>query len=181
MDDKQFVEWLRTGDEGAYKELYARFYAPLCEIAAQLVHDDFTAESIVGDIFFHIWKIRTTLNLRSSLRSYLLVSVRNRCLNHLASVWERNSSSLDGKALTEVERLMDADHPLNRLVSQELEEAVEKAVRELPETTRHVFLLHRDEGLKYEQIASALGISVNTVKYHMKRALAQLRDRLFTT
>lgn len=181
MDDRQFVEWLRTGDEDAYKELYARFYAPLCEIAAQLVHDDFTAVSIVGDIFFHLWKIRSTLNLRSSLRSYLLVSVRNRCLNHLASVWERNSSSLDDQALTAVEDLMDADHPLNRLVSRELEEAVEKAVGDLPETTRRVFLLHRDEGLKYDQIASALGITVNTVKYHMKRALARLREQLFST
>ena len=59
-----------------------------------------------------------------------------------------------------------------------LEEEVEKAVSQLPEYSRVVFEKSREEQLKYEEIARELGISVNTVKFHMKKALALLREHL---
>ena len=59
-----------------------------------------------------------------------------------------------------------------------MEEKIREAVASLPDDTRRVFVLSRYEGKTYEQIAKKLGISVNTVKYHIKRALRMLYNRL---
>jgi len=70
------------------------------------------------------------------------------------------------------------DDPLKDLISQELEQAVDKAIHELPEQTRKVFLMSRTEKKKYQEIAEELGITVPTVKYHMKNAQDKLREAL---
>ncbi len=70
------------------------------------------------------------------------------------------------------------DYPLGRLLEQELEGEIMNAIGRLPEECRKVFLLSRFEEKKYEEIATVLGISVNTVKYHIKRALNLLREDL---
>ena len=70
------------------------------------------------------------------------------------------------------------DYPLGRLLEKELEGEIMKAIARLPEDCRRVFRLSRFEEKKYSEIADELGISVNTVKYHIKRALALLHEDL---
>ena len=67
---------------------------------------------------------------------------------------------------------------MERLIRQELMLKLEAAVEKLPENTKKVFCLSRKEHLSYAQIAEHLGISLNTVKYHMKNALVLLRREL---
>ena len=74
-----------------------------------------------------------------------------------------------------LEQLMLEDYE-GRLL--ELEEEVQRAVSQLPEHSRVVFEKSREGNLKYEEIARELGISVNTVKFHMKKALSLLRATL---
>ena len=71
-----------------------------------------------------------------------------------------------------------AETPLTSLLERELEEKIEEAIRNLPKETRAVFTKSRFEHKKNEEIAEELGISVNTVKYHMKRALSILHNDL---
>ena len=176
MDNEELriVGMLQSGDERAYRYLYEQHYAVLCEIASQLVHDDFLAETLVGDVFFHLWEIRSDLDIRTSLRNYLARSVRNRCLNYLVSRHARNVPMNEEEIQTDTGCL--ADLPLDRLLQEELEGEIDKAVARLPAETRRVFRMHRFEDKKYQEIADELGISVNTVKYHIKRALALLRS-----
>ncbi|MBR1705399.1 MAG: RNA polymerase sigma-70 factor [Bacteroidales bacterium] len=174
-EELRIVELLREGDERAYRYLYEEHYAILCEIASRLLHDDFLAETVVGDVFFHIWEIRQDLEIRTSIRSYLARSVRNRCLNYLTSPSVRSTTTLEEDP---VDGLRDPGFPLGRLLYSELEGEIGKAVGRLPEETRRVFRMHRFEGKKYQEIATELGISVNTVKYHIKRALSSLRTDL---
>ena len=65
-----------------------------------------------------------------------------------------------------------------KLLEKELEQEISKAIDEMPEESRIVFKKSRFELKKNEEIAQELGISVNTVKYHIKRALSFLRERL---
>ena len=73
---------------------------------------------------------------------------------------------------------MDGTYPLGKMLDDEMIEAVRQAVDSLPDECRRILLKNKEDGLKYEQIANELGISVNTVKYHMKNAFALLRDKL---
>lgn len=179
--EQLIVEQLKQGNEEAYKYLYRHHYALLCHVASGYVGDDFLAETLVGDVIFHLWEIRETLAVQTSLRSYLMCAVRNRCLDYLASKREKSEvafSSLGGDEEMKERYIVSDDYPLGTLLEQELEEEIRSAIRRLPEMCRKVFLMSRFGGKSYEEIADALHISVNTVKYHVKTALASLRKDL---
>lgn len=175
------VQQLKEGRERAYKFLYDQHYQILCHVAAQYVRDDFLAETIVGDVIFHLWEVRETLEITTSLRSYLMTSVRNRCLDYLKSQYNQKEVSMSSPGLQDfpvLNYIKGDDYPLGRLLEQELEGEIIKAIDRLPEECRRVFHLSRFEEKKYEEIARELDISVNTVKYHIKRALALLHEDL---
>ena len=175
------VEQLKTGNEDAYQYIYDRHYALLCHVANGYVKDHFLAETIVGDTIFHLWEIRETLEISVSIRSYLLRAVRNRCINYLNSEWEKREisfSSLMPDEITDDKMTISDSHPLGALLERELEEEIYKAIDKLPNECRRVFDKSRFEGKSYEEISQELGISVNTVKYHIKNALASLQKNL---
>ncbi len=175
------VEQLKTGNEDAYQYIYDRHYALLCHVANGYVKDHFLAETIVGDTIFHLWEIRETLEISVSIRSYLLRAVRNRCINYLNSEWEKREisfSSLMPDEITDDKMTISDSHPLGALLERELEEEIYKAIDKLPDECRRVFDKSRFEGKSYEEISQELGISVNTVKYHIKNALAFLQKNL---
>ena len=175
------VEQLKTGNEDAYQYIYDCHYALLCHVANGYVKDQFLAETIVGDTIFHLWEIRETLEISVSIRSYLLRAVRNRCINYLNSEWEKREiafSSLMPDEITDDKMTISDSHPLGALLERELEEEIYKAIDKLPNECRRVFDKSRFEGKSYEEISQELGISVNTVKYHIKNALASLQTNL---
>ncbi|MBQ8502544.1 MAG: RNA polymerase sigma-70 factor [Bacteroides sp.] len=174
------VEWLRKGNEEAYRYIYAHHYTLLCHVANEYVRDSFLAETIVGDTIFHLWEIRETVCITTSLRSYLMRAVRNRCLNHLALEHEKREIAFSSLASQEfLEEREEADiQPLGKLLERELEEEIYKAIEHLPQECRRVFSKSRFEGKTYEEIAQELHISINTVKYHIKNAIASLQRDL---
>lgn len=175
------VEQLRQGKERAYKFLYDQHYQILCHVASQYVKDDFLAETIVGDVIFHLWDVRQSLDITTSIRSYLMQSVRNRCMDYLKSQYNQRELVMSSPGLLDfpvINYIKGDDYPLGRLLEQELEGEIMKAIGRLPDECRRVFRLSRFEERKYEEIAKELNISVNTVKYHIKRALALLHEDL---
>ena len=181
-DTEQLIkELLKEGNEEAYKYLYKNHYALLCHIAYGYVCDDYLAETLVGDVMVHLWEVHQTLNIQSSLRSYLIKAVRNRCLDYLSSKYEKNEitfSALSENETIKEHYLLSDSYPLGILLERELEEEILNAIQQLPEECRRVFQKSRFEEKRYEEISQELGISVNTVKYHIKNALAFLYERL---
>lgn len=179
--EELIIQQLMEGNEKAYRVLYEKHYAILCYIANQYVKDDFLAETMVNDVIFHLWEIRSNLQITTSLRSYLVKSVRNRCLDYLKSQLfqkEKATREVGISQLPFVQYISHDDYPLGKLLEKELEEQIMNAVNRLPNECRKVFWLSRFEGRKNEEIASELGISINTVKYHIKHALALLHSDL---
>lgn len=179
--EKLIVEQLKRGNEEAYKYLYEHHYVLLCHVANQYVGDTFLAETIVGDVIFHLWEIRDSLHITTSVRSYLMRAVRNRCLDYINSEHERREVSLSGllsEDLSEGRYLLSDNYPLGTLLELELEKEIRIAVGKLPAECRRVFEKSRFEEKKYEEIAAELNISVNTVKYHIKNALSFLQTEL---
>ena len=113
------VRQLKNGVDAAYKYLYDQHYQILCHVAAQYVKDDFLAETIVGDVIFHLWEVRETIEIDTSVRSYLMTCVRNRCIDYLKSQYHQ-------KELTALQDfpvfnyIKGDDYPLGRLLEQEL-------------------------------------------------------------
>ena len=174
------IDALKSGNEKAYRMLYDQYYDMLCALAYQYVKDDFIAESIVGDVIFNIWEHRKTLEILTSLKAYLVKSIRNRCINYLEHLKVKRQSEQILEQLhskQQKEYFSDIDYPLAKIISMEMEESLAKAIAALPDECREVFRLCRMEELSYAEVSAQLHISVNTVKYHMKNALAQLREQ----
>lgn len=173
--EEDFIEQLRQGNNEAYRELYARFYGVLCVAAEHYLRDRFLSECIVEDVIFNIWEKRAQLVIHSSLRSYLTMSVRNASINYLRSKYARNEtlrSRLSDSDRNWIDNATTHDLPTDAIVT---EETMAKVLRCLgSDECRQVFIRSRLEGMSHQEIADELGISVNTVKYHMKNALARL-------
>ena len=142
---------------------------------------EYISETIVGDIIYNLWEIKDNIDIKYSLRSYLVRSVKNRCINYLQQEYIQREISInqyEDKAAIEELFFIENKHPLESLLEQELENKINSIINELSPECRAVFKMSRFDGMKYEEIASELNISVNTVKYHMKNALGKLRLEL---
>ena len=183
--EKQIIERLKRGDERAFRYIYDRHYVLLCRFAEQLLNDLPLAEEVVDDVIFYLWEHRTEVEITYSLRAYLIRAVRNRCLNELNSLGNRIESRVSSLSVAENLEFLDAIFveertPLGHLLEQELEDELLRRIDELPSECKAVFKKSRFEGKKYEEIAEELHISVNTVRYHIKNALAYLQEKMGT-
>lgn len=129
-------------------------------------------EDIVQEIFVKLWEKREQLSIDTSLKSYLFQSAHNSCLNFLKhlEVEKKYSIDINHFASTKI------DH--DTLVEEELNLRLYSSIESLPEKCRLVFKLSRFEGLKQQEIANKLGISVKTVKNHIGKALKIIRKDL---
>lgn len=156
-----------------FEELFLTYYSPLVEYAYQYVDED-DAEELVQDLMMHIWEERERLLITTSLKSYLFVSVKNRCLNAIRNQKYRQRVRAKLYDYLSENQLDDPDFYL----VNELGEKITRAINELPENYRTTFEMSRLEGLSNAQIASALDISVKTVEYRITRSLQILRVKL---
>ncbi|MDR1331005.1 MAG: RNA polymerase sigma-70 factor [Tannerella sp.] len=180
-EEQQIIRLLKEGDNRAYKYLYDRYYTLLCAIACEYLGDPFLSENTVGELIFRLWEKRETLEITTSLRNYLIRATRNRCLNVLQLERERREIAFSAMNANEYETVRvseSADYPLAVLLIDELESRIRQAIENLPADTRKAFKMSRFEHKRYEQIATESGISINTVKYHIKNALVRLKDEL---
>lgn len=178
--EKHIIEKLKLGDEKAFKHIYDCHYVLLCRFAYQLLGDSSLSEEVVDDAIFYLWEHRVDLEITYSIRAYLMRAVRNRCLNELNSLTHRKELRLSSFMLPENREFLDTvfvddNHPLGTLLEQELEGKLSQCIEKLPKECRAVFKKSRFEQKKYEEIAVDMHISVNTVKYHIKNALASIQ------
>lgn len=181
IEEQAIINSLKQGDNQAYKYIYDHHYVLLCKIAYEFLKDDFIAETIVNETISHVYEIRESLQITSSLRSYLVRAVRNRCINYLQLEYKRKEKRINTINNTNewLNSIAESDeYPLAILLEKELEHEIFHAIENLPEECKRVFKMSRFENKSYEEIARNLNISINTVKYHIKNALAKIAQKL---
>lgn len=183
VPDSVLLERLSQGDERAMQAVFDRHYAMLCRFAVRIVRSRSMAEEVVDDVLFGLWQQRSRIDGSLPLHAWLVRSVRNRSLNALRDA-ARCPERLCLSGISDAEHLdfldtlfADARHPLGTLIEKELAGELSRCIEALPPECRRVFRMVRMEAMTYGQAAERLGISVNTVKYHMKHALGVLGQR----
>lgn len=131
-------------------------------------------EDIVQSIFLRLWEDREKLEIKTSLKSFLLQSVKNGCLDEIRhrQVVREHESYVEA---------FDSNLDLNTehyILYSELQSRLDKALKELPSEYREAFELNRFEGLKYKEIATKLSVSERTVEVRIGKALGFLRMNL---
>lgn len=166
---------VKEGNIEAFETLFRKYYEPLCNWAFNFVKDADTAEEIVQDFFFNYWKNREVVNIRVSVKAYLYSAVRNASLKYLEKqeVQRRYAKRILGESPREEVVLIT-----DEMDARELQKEIDQALASLPERCRVIFKMSRYEGLKYQDIADKLSVSVKTVEADMTRTLKILRKRL---
>ena len=150
-------------------DLFRLNYRPLCLYALHYLQDTDLAEDMVQECFTALWeKIRQGGPI-TNRRAYLYMAVRNRCLDHL----RRKDIPTEFLKPYDTYGIIEEDDAEQRSA---IEARLWTAIDSLPEKCRQVFLMSKRDGLKYEEIAEELGLSVNTVRNQISKALNILKD-----
>lgn len=174
LRDSEIIRRIRKGDVGQFESLFRSSYVSLVRYAKTIIRDHDSAEEIVQDLFFRLWKDSEKLQIESSLNGYLYRAVHNRCLHFIEhnKVIERYTYEMS------VIQNDSPESPTDILNYKELQAKVARILERLPERSGKIFCMSRFEGLKYSEIAERLSVSVKTVEANMGRALKEFRKVL---
>jgi RNA polymerase sigma-70 factor (ECF subfamily) len=172
--EQQQLRKIQKGDIASFEALFHHYYSGLCGYAESLLGMKEAAEEVVQDVFYNIWKNRETLRIRHSLQSYLYRSAYNNSMMYLRKM-RREYFAED---LARPELTIDAQDPSQVLQLDEVSKLITQTLEQLPDRTREIFRLNRQEGLKYREIAQKLSISKKTVEANMGKALKALRNSM---
>lgn len=169
--DISLWERLLKGDSDAFTSLFKKYYAIHCAKAQYLLKSSYDAEEVVQEIFKKLWENHTNLPHVLAPAAYISQSVRNACLNRIKQNGKTFHENIEGKYFA-YEESTDASELL--LINNR----IEKAISELPESCQAIFKLSRFEQKSYAQIAEQLQISPKTVENQISIALKRLRQNL---
>jgi RNA polymerase sigma-70 factor (ECF subfamily) len=172
--DTEIARRIRNGDTGQFESLFRSSYVSLVRFAKTMIKDHDTAEEIVQDLFFRLWQDKENLKIESSLNGYLFRSVHNRCLHFI------EHKRVIARHVEEISysQSENQESPSDILNYKELQEKIARIIEKLPERCGKIFTMSRFEGLKYNEIAEKLSVSVKTVEANMGKALKEFRKEL---
>jgi RNA polymerase sigma-70 factor (ECF subfamily) len=174
ISDNEIIKRIRQGDVQQFESLFRSSYVSLVRYAKSFVRDHDTAEEIVQDLFFRLWDERNKVTIETSLNGYLFRAVHNRCLHLLEhrKVIEKHEREI-------IQEQKGSTENVSELVQyNELQSAVARILERLPERCGKIFCMNRFEGLKYNEIAEKLAVSVKTVEADMGKAIKEFRKAL---
>lgn len=172
--DSEIIGRIRQGDKQEFEKLFRSSYVSLVRYAKTLIRDHDASEEIVQELFFRLWQDRLNLRIESSFNGYLFRSVHNRALHYIEhqKVVNRHAGEVAAAADISSEPVTEA------IYYHELQARVARVLERLPERSRKIFRMSRFEGLKYNEIAEKLAVSLKTVEADMGKALKEFRKAL---
>ena len=166
---------LSASSEQEFEQLFKEHFKSLYAYAFTILKNEAIAEETVQNVFYKIWEKKVPDNIQTSLKAYLYKAVYHESLNYLKhqKIKARYQLHVMHQSKNHIDQAAS-----RKILVKELEEKLRDAMNALPQQCRTIFQLSRFEGLKYQEIADQLGISVKTVENQMGKALKQLRVKL---
>lgn len=150
-----------------FEEYFRSLYKPLNLYALRFTEEIDDAEDIVQQAFVDAWEKNSQGFTIGNLKAYMYQAVHNRCLNYLSTRRYKADTQ-------EIPDLPDTSEE-EQIRQSERDARLWEAIDRLPPERKKIFLMAKQEGLRYQDIAKALGISVKTVENQMGKALKTLR------
>lgn len=180
--DQVLVNRVKQGDKAAFDVLVLKYQHKIVKLVMRYVRDPEEAQDVAqeaflkayralpafrGDSAFYTWLYRIAIN---TAKNYL-VAQRRRPLDYELDLQDPEQYDMQG-------RLKESDTPEGVLLSDEIREAVSKAIVNLPDDLRTAIVLRELEGMSYEEIAQTMECPVGTVRSRIFRAREAIDKRL---
>ncbi len=153
--------------------MFMKHYKEWCLIAYSYIENMIEAEDMVQDVFVKVLNRKRDTEILD-LKNYISIAVRNTSLKTIQRT--KKTEKIKDYALASL-----APSHEDYLIDIEYKAEIQKAIKVLPKQSKKVFELCVLEGVKYQNAADTLGISINTVKFHLKKAYKILRKELRNT
>lgn len=165
---------IKNDDLSAYEVVFKKYFKELFKFSMTYVRDSTIAEEMAQEVFLYIWEKRKKIEIQTTLKTYLYSAVKNKSLNYIKLELPKQQAMSD---VSEV-MLSVGSEQIDEGEQEKLKRYIKQAVDALPNKCREIFILSRNAGLTYEEIAEELGLSKKTVENQMGIALKKLRDSL---
>jgi RNA polymerase sigma-70 factor (family 1) len=174
LTDDELTHLLKKDDRAAFAEIYSRYAESLAGFAASKFFNLDDARDILHDLFVRLWENRHSLDISTSLRSYLFASIRYKVVDHIRKNITRGEykNMLEALAEPRAESIQDITE------ARELKQVIESSLDRLPSRTKEIYKLSRDQHHSISEIAERLGLSEQTVKNQLTIALKHLRHTI---
>lgn len=166
---------LKNGDMLAFDRIYELYSHKLFSFVFKILKNEADTDDVVQEVFLKIWESRHKLEDYKSLNAYIFTISYN---NSIDLIRKRINNTKYLEHLKNSAVINVTPTVISQIEFNELNIRSEKLIANLPERQRQVYILHREEGLTYPEIAEKLGISKNTVENHMVKALKYLRENM---
>ncbi|HEX3007165.1 MAG TPA: RNA polymerase sigma-70 factor [Bacteroidales bacterium] len=172
--DKDLIFKVATGDSVAFKDFYDLYSDKVYQFSFYFIKHAETCEEVVSDVFLNIWNNKERLPEIENLEGYLYIITRNKTYNYIDKEARIPESTSDFSPEIQIENT----DPEAILLTKELEATINISIQELPERCRIIFLMSREDKMKYHEIAEILSISEKTVHAQIVTALKKLNAAL---
>ncbi|MEM9284152.1 MAG: sigma-70 family RNA polymerase sigma factor [Verrucomicrobiota bacterium] len=171
---------VRDGDMEAFEQLVELHQGPVVGTVAKMLGGASEAEDIAQQVFVRVWKSASRYEPQAKFTTWLFTITRNLVFNETRRRKRKPTVSVEERE-EESHQVVEDTHttsPDQDMLQSELEEAVDKAIQELPDKQRMAVVLRRYEEMPYEEIGKVLSMSVPAVKSLLFRARTQLKESL---
>ncbi len=170
LTEEEIIKGFNEGSEKSFRWLYDQYFTLLRYYGLQYIDDSQEIDDIIQDLFISIWEKKTSFKSLSSIRSYMFVSVKNRCLNSLRKDITKSTYIKSQEEESE-------ESALEKLIKLDVFDQIMTSFRKLPPAMQKVYWLSIN-GYSHKEITEKLNISINTIKTHKKRANHFLKEDL---
>jgi len=179
-EDIRLMQLVSAGETRAFEELVERHQRLVTGTVARMLGNNSDVEDISQQVFVRVWKSARRYVPRAKFTTWLLKITRNLVFNELRRRSRHAQSALHVESADEERPIQDerTSAPDASLLEQELQQAIDAAIAQLPEAQRMAVILRRYHELSYEEIADVLSHSVPAVKSLLFRARTELRNHL---
>jgi len=182
-DEAELVSELQAGSETAFDWLVTHYHGPVYNLILGMLGDTADAADAAQEVFLKAFKGIRHFRQGSSLKTWVYRIAIREALNHrrwfkrhLQKNVSIDAEPGEGFAAIDVEDL--GATPFDQLAAQEIQVAVQGALQQVPEVFRSAVILRDLEGLRYEEVAEVLDVSVGTVKSRILRGRRALKEIL---
>lgn len=166
---------IAVGDQRAFRQLFDYYAERLNRFAYSILKNKDAATEVVDEVFVKIWKQKESMPQIQHLTTYLYTATKNASLNYLSR--KANEQITDSFDFINIQ-LQEEDCPDQQMITSEIFRSIRAAVEELPPRCKMIFKLVREDGLKYQEVADILHISVNTVDAQMVIAVKKISEKV---